>query len=145
MAGVIGCLVWQVQRSPCPPKPACSRPASLTCAQPLDALTSGYGLFLSSDSTLHWAVALQSGLNVDLTAAMTIDRWTHVAGVVSADQGFAVLYVDGIAVASQRFSPSAVSYRLFSARAAISRAELTVLPSHFTGTKSTSWLECCSA
>ena len=95
---------------------------------------------------LHWAAALQSGLTLDLAAPMLIDRWTHVAGVVSADQGFAVLYVDGIAVASQRFSPSAVSYRLFSAVcAAVSRAVLTFLPSYFTGTKSTLWLECCSA
>jgi hypothetical protein len=86
--------------------------SQLTYGQPLDGLFSGYGLFLSSDSVLHWAVALQSGFNVDLTAPLTTARWTHVAGVVDARQGFAALYIDGVAVASQNFPPSAVSYRL---------------------------------
>ena len=81
--------------------------------QPLDGLFSGYGLFLSSDSVLHWAVALQSGFNVDLTAPLTTARWTHVAGVVDARQGFAALYIDGVAVVSQNFPSSTVSYRLF--------------------------------
>jgi len=44
---------------------------------------------------------------------MTINRWTHVAGVVNAAQGFATLYIDGVAVASQNFLSSVVSYRLF--------------------------------
>jgi hypothetical protein len=59
--------------------------------QPFDGLFSGYGLFLSSDSVLHWAVAMQSGFNVELTAPLSTARWTHVAGVVDARQGFAAL------------------------------------------------------
>ena len=65
--------------------------SQLTYGQPLDGLFSGYGLFLSSDSVLHWAVAMQSGFNVDLTAPLSTARWIHVAGVVDARQGFAAL------------------------------------------------------
>jgi hypothetical protein len=111
MAGVIGCLVWQV-----PHTQALLPHHFLTRLQPLDGLTSGYGIFLSSDSILHWAAALQSGAIVDLTAPLIIDRWTHVAGVINAAQGAATLYLDGVAVASRAFPPSALSYRLVSAR-----------------------------
>jgi len=69
---------------------------------------------LSSDSVLHWAAALSSGATVDLTAPMTIDRWTHVAGVMNAAQGVATLYIDGVAVASKTFPSSSLSYRLVS-------------------------------
>ena len=65
---------------------------------------------------MHWAAALQSGAIVDLTAPLIIDRWTHVAGVINAAQGAATLYLDGVAVASRAFPPSALSYRLVSAR-----------------------------
>ena len=34
---------------------------------------------------------MQSGFNVDLTAPLSTARWTHVAGVVDARQGFAAL------------------------------------------------------
>ena len=61
VAGVIGCLVWQVAaRASCNTMPL-QHHAPVTRApvtprpQPLDGLTSGYGLFLSSDNVLHWA------------------------------------------------------------------------------------------
>ena len=118
----------------------------LTLAQPIDGYFSGYGIFLSSDSVLHWAVALQSGLNIDLSAPMTINRWTHVAGVVNAAQGFAALYIDGVAVASQNFLSSVVSYRSFMAIVVARWCPAYVpSPTPHAGTKSISSPVFCSA